>query len=78
MLTCRDINERSSEYLDQQMSFMQRMNFRMHLMLCKHCSRFMRQLEAVVHTLHRLSPQQSTSEEQLEELVDKLHQDPQA
>lgn len=54
MLKCRDIVEQASDYLDQDMSLRQRMNYRLHLFMCHHCRRFTRQFSAGVVMLKRL------------------------
>ncbi|MGH8539795.1 MAG: zf-HC2 domain-containing protein [Stenotrophobium sp.] len=57
MLNCRQVNELSSDYLESQMNWRQRTLFRTHLLICRHCRRFLRQLTVVRDTLRRLRPQ---------------------
>jgi hypothetical protein len=44
MLSCKDISELSSEFLDGQLTTRQRLAFRLHVMLCKACGNYMTQL----------------------------------
>jgi hypothetical protein len=44
MLSCKHITEYASDYVEGKMSFWQRLQFRMHLRACVHCSRFLRHL----------------------------------
>lgn len=53
MLKCKDIGYLSSDYLDGNMTKSQRMRFRLHITICGHCRRFMRQFKL----LHKTLPQ---------------------
>jgi anti-sigma factor RsiW len=44
MLNCREVTEHASGLIDGELSWMQRLQMRLHLAMCKHCSRFVRQL----------------------------------
>jgi anti-sigma factor RsiW len=44
MLNCRQVTARASALLDGELSWGQRLQMRMHLAMCRHCSRFMAQL----------------------------------
>lgn len=44
MLTCKEMCESTSDYLDQQVSFLKRMEMIMHWAICKHCRRYLHQL----------------------------------
>ena len=50
MLNCKDATRLISEGLDHRLSMWQRMNLRMHVMMCGACSAYKRQIEG----LHRL------------------------
>ena len=47
MLSCREITEQATEYLEGEPSFGARMMFRMHLAMCAGCRQFVRQIELV-------------------------------
>lgn len=54
MLTCKELVARSSELLDGELSFRERMAVRRHLVLCRNCRRFIKQMkltQAVVRHL---------------------------
>lgn len=53
MLKCRDVVERSSDFIDQQMTLSQQLEFRMHLLLCRRCQAFVGNFRRVVLLLHR-------------------------
>lgn len=44
MLSCREITDQASNYIEGKMNFWQRLKFRSHLRACAHCSRFLRHL----------------------------------
>lgn len=48
MLTCSELTRGASVYIDGPMSFGERMRFRMHLALCRHCRSFMRNFERTI------------------------------
>jgi anti-sigma factor RsiW len=44
MLKCREVTEQTSALIDDELSWMQRLQMRLHLAMCRHCSRFVSQL----------------------------------
>ncbi|AXP01965.1 anti-sigma factor [Pseudomonas fluorescens] len=54
MLTCKEQVARSSDYLDGQLSFRERLMVRHHLMCCPNCRRFIRQMRLMQATLRKL------------------------
>lgn len=51
MLTCKEQVARSSDYLDGQLTFRERLMVRHHLMFCANCCRFIRQMRLMQATL---------------------------
>ena len=47
MFNCKKVTYMVSESLDRELPFVQRMGIRMHLLMCKFCSRFRRQMLAL-------------------------------
>lgn len=54
MLSCKEVGELLSKGLDQQLSFRERMSLKIHLMICKGCSRYQEQLRFVARSAQRL------------------------
>lgn len=54
MLTCKEQVARSSDYLDGQLTFRERLLVRHHLMFCANCRRFIRQMRLMQATLRIL------------------------
>jgi hypothetical protein len=44
MFNCKDVSQRVSESMDRSLPLHQRILIKMHLMMCKYCSRFRNQL----------------------------------
>ncbi|TVR02319.1 MAG: zf-HC2 domain-containing protein [Deltaproteobacteria bacterium] len=45
MLKCREVYEIASDYIDGDLGRWARIQMRLHLAMCRHCSRLVRQLE---------------------------------
>ncbi|CDF82896.1 hypothetical protein PKB_1534 [Pseudomonas knackmussii B13] len=56
MLTCRQLVAQSSDLLDGQLGFREKLALRRHLLLCRNCRRFIRQMRLTQATL-RLLPE---------------------
>lgn len=54
MLTCKEQVARSSDYLDGQLSFREKLMVRHHLMFCANCRRFIRQMRLMQATLRAM------------------------
>jgi len=51
MMTCQELTELVTDYLEGRMSFMERLSFRLHLAMCKACKAYVRQMEQTVEVL---------------------------
>ncbi|SDH92734.1 Putative zinc-finger [Pseudomonas delhiensis] len=54
MLTCKELVALSSDLLDSQLGLREKLAVRRHLLLCRHCRRFIRQMRLTQATLRRL------------------------
>lgn len=54
MLTCRELTELVTDYLEDRLSFMDRLRFRMHLGMCRHCRAYLDQMKQTIRTLGKL------------------------
>lgn len=54
MLNCREITERTSDYLDAALPWPVRLQVRMHLLMCRFCREYVRQMQLLRETLRRL------------------------
>ncbi len=48
MLSCKELSEKASDYLDCEVSPWLRMQIRLHVFLCKHCRHYLHQLRLAV------------------------------
>lgn len=48
MLTCREVSEVASDYLDGQLGWVNRLRVRAHLAMCRRCRDFVAQLADVI------------------------------
>ncbi|WP_456025200.1 anti-sigma factor family protein [Pseudomonas capeferrum] len=69
MLTCKEQVARSSDYLDGQLTFRERLLVRHHLMFCPNCRRFIRQMRLMQATL-KIMPEEPVKD--LDALADRL------
>ncbi|MDR8364933.1 zf-HC2 domain-containing protein [Pseudomonas sp. JL3] len=69
MLTCKEQVARSSDYLDGQLSFRERLMVRHHLMFCPNCRRFIRQMRLMQATL-KVMPEPAVAD--LDALAERL------
>ncbi|WP_044870515.1 zf-HC2 domain-containing protein [Pseudomonas sp. LFM046] len=54
MLNCKELVARSSDLLDGTLSFRERMALRRHLMLCRNCRRFIKQMKLTQAVIRHL------------------------
>jgi anti-sigma factor RsiW len=69
MLTCKEQVARSSDYLDGQLSFREKLMVRHHLLFCPNCRRFMRQMRLMQATLKAMPEQ---PQEGIDALAERL------
>jgi len=67
MLNCKKITEQSDGYLAGDLGFYQKLQVRIHLMMCRYCRRYIRQLRLLVRTVRRLYG--STSSDQVDKIM---------
>lgn len=56
MPSCREVVERAGEYLDRDLGRWERLKVRFHIAMCKHCNRYLRQLEVTMRLMRSLPP----------------------
>lgn len=71
MLKCKDIADHSSDYLDGTLPLSRRLAIWLHLMMCGHCRRYLKNLRMVIATLARSKP--SIEEEaHVDKIIEKI------
>jgi len=51
VLTCKELSERSTDYLEGALSPAQGAGFKLHLLMCKHCRAYIDQLAKTIRLL---------------------------
>lgn len=69
MLTCREIAELVTEYLEGRMPWMQRLQFQFHIGMCSACRRYLRQMRSTLQTLGSLPTEPLPKELEVELLA---------
>ncbi len=51
MLTCRQVTQLVTEYLEGKLSWKDAIRFQLHLGMCRHCRRYLRDMKVTVRVL---------------------------
>lgn len=70
MLSCKELTEQASDYLDKQLPLSKKLQLKMHLLLCHHCRRYLKQLRTTIHVV-KMRPK-IISDEKAKQIVDNL------
>jgi predicted anti-sigma-YlaC factor YlaD len=62
MLNCREVSERVSDFLDATLPLSVRLQMRLHLLMCRICREYVRQMALVVGALRRLPRNEPAAE----------------
>lgn len=62
MLSCKEITWRATDAAEGRLSWGARLTFRLHLAVCSHCRRYVRQLRLAVAVLARMPVAQPSAE----------------
>jgi len=71
MLSCQEVTELVTDYLEERLSFTQRARFQLHVAMCKNCRRYHRQMRLTIRTLGKL-PEQAIPADVREELMERF------
>lgn len=71
MLTCRELTELVTDYLEGRLAFGQRLRFHLHIGMCRHCRAYLRQMKTTIRALGRL-PQEPIPPELAEDLLQRF------
>lgn len=56
MLTCQQLTDLVTDYLEGRLSLWQRLKFELHVGMCPHCRRFLKQMRQTREVLGHLPP----------------------
>ena len=69
MLSCKQIVAKSDKFLDRELTFKDRVQYRIHLFMCQHCQRFIKQLALSNKTAAKLDAGHVTEADHHEEAI---------
>jgi predicted anti-sigma-YlaC factor YlaD len=64
-LTCRDVTDRTSEYLDHRIPILTKFGVGLHLASCPHCRAYVKQIDLVSSALRSLPKQYPSPNDRL-------------
>lgn len=78
LFNCRDISRLVSDSMDRNLSLKHRLGIRFHIMMCRYCARYAKQLvrmrqEIRKHTSVKKTPRRTLSDEQKRRIQQKLN-----
>jgi len=73
LLTCKDVSDMASDYMDGPTTLLQRANFRLHLLMCVLCRRYFRQLMLASGVMGKFELPAEPGDEETDALVSKLN-----
>ncbi|WP_455206692.1 zf-HC2 domain-containing protein [Kaarinaea lacus] len=74
MLSCKDVTEKASSYIDKELPFFTRMQVKLHVFVCVNCQRYINQLQITIRTLGRMKKDVPVSEHVVDDIVSNLKQ----
>ncbi len=74
MLTCKQVCESASEAIEGNQALTHRLWLRLHLIICKHCRRYLLQMKIAIGTTARLPLPAPLTEAEIDLLVERLRQ----
>lgn len=57
MLTCKQLTELVTDYLEGRLSLVDRLRFQLHIGMCRHCRAYLRQMKLAIRALGELPPE---------------------
>lgn len=54
LFTCKDVTERASAYVGRELSFIDRVKYRLHLFICHDCRNFLAQFRLTLAALRKV------------------------
>ena len=74
MLRCKDVADKASAYIDNELPLSTRFSIKLHLFMCKKCKRYVDQLKTTIKSLAGLRNYQTDlpTEEVSKELLDEF------
>ena len=72
MLNCKDMTTEAQSYIDDELGLWKRIQVRLHLFICKYCTRYVQQLKLTIATLQQSDLLEDDSLNPIESEIDDL------
>ena len=75
MITCKEVSQEAHEFLDREMTLSRRLNLMTHLVICKHCRRYLKELRLTLRALQDteiLQEDTVPTDAEIDDIVEKL------
>lgn len=72
VLNCREVAERVSPFVDDELGWRDRLNLRLHVLMCRHCRRLLRSVAALRQRLGRGPREVTPSADFVERVMARL------
>lgn len=72
MLSCKDLSERATTYIEDDCNLAEKISIWVHLVICVHCRRYFRQLNLGIQTLRLMTHIKEPTQEEIEQIVNRL------
>jgi predicted anti-sigma-YlaC factor YlaD len=73
MLSCKELTELATDYLEQDLPWRDRLSVQVHLWMCRHCRRYLDQMRQAIGLLRRL-PTEPAPPNLVEELLPQFRE----
>ena len=73
MMTCRELTEIATDYLEEDLPWRERLGVQVHLWMCRYCRRYLDQMRKVVRLLQRL-PREPVPRQLLDKLLPQFRE----
>ena len=72
MLTCEQVTEKASAFVDGELRLRERVGIRLHLAICVHCRRFLRLFRLLIARLSRQDEDAEVSEQFVAQVLNAI------
>jgi len=73
VLKCREVVDSADQLLDGTMTWQQRLKVKVHLLMCHHCRRYVRQLRSLLQAIPFMHGQ--ASNEEVDKVIERINND---
>lgn len=72
MLNCKDLSDTATTYIEGECSLAEKISIWVHMAICVHCRRYLRQLNLGIQTLRLMTHIKEPTQEEIEQIVNRI------